>query len=129
MSFIFQPHNCFECPIERGYSLYLPVGIDRYRNGYPNQAKCPLVDRQQDTYYVRLLRGEWGSCIAQCKHSCFPPSSPRFESHLRQDFFSLLLISWTALRSNPSCAEQWISQIQLPVTSGAKDAKKSPVSD
>ena len=30
----------------------------------------------------------WGVCIAQWKHSCFPPSSPRFKSWFRQDFFS-----------------------------------------
>ena len=27
-----------------------------------------------------------GGCIAQRKHYCFPPSSPRFKSQLRRDF-------------------------------------------
>ena len=39
---------------------------------------------------------------------------------LRWDFFSLLLSFWTVLRSNPPSAKQWISQMQLAVTSGAK---------
>ena len=33
-------------------------------------------------------------CIGQRKHFCFPPSSPRFESRLRQDF-SLQYFEWT----------------------------------
>ena len=39
-------------------------------------------------------------------------------------FFSLLLSWWTVLRSNPSSAEQWISQIHLEVMSRAKHYKK-----
>ena len=58
------------------------------------------------------------------KHSCFPPSNSRFKSRLRRDFFSFLLSLWTVLRWNPSCAKQWISQMQLKVTSGAKYYKK-----
>ena len=58
------------------------------------------------------------------KHSCFPFSSPWFETHQRQDFFSLLLSLWTALRSNTSSAEKWISQMQSSVKSRAKHYKK-----
>ena len=32
-----------------------------------------------------------GGCIAQMKHSYFPPSSPGFKSHLHRYIFSLLL--------------------------------------
>ena len=65
------------------------------------------------------------SCIAQRKHSRFPPSSPGFESQLCQDFFSWLLSLWTVLRSNPSSAQQWILQMQFMVTSRPKYNKKS----
>ena len=58
-----------------------------------------------------LMSLSWGGCVAQRKHSCLPPSSPRFESRLYQDFFSLLLGLWTELRLNPSSAKQWISQM------------------
>ena len=63
-----------------------------------------------------------GDCITQREHSCFPPSSPGFESRLSQDFFlreyfSLLLSSWTVLRTNPTSAMQWILQMQTAVTS------------
>ena len=83
--------------------------------------------------------GGRGVCIAQSKHSCFPPrtqkhqvqipacfppSSPRFESQLRRDFLSLLLSLRTVLRSNPSGAKQCISQMQLAVTSRTKYYKK-----
>ena len=34
--------------------------------------------------------GGWGR-VAQRRQSCFPPSSPKFESRLWQDFFLLLL--------------------------------------
>ena len=61
---------------------------------------------------------------AQWKHSCFPPCSPGFKSWLRQYFFSLLLSLWTVVRSNPSSAKQWISQMQLEVMSRAKYYKK-----
>ena len=53
-----------------------------------------------------------------------PTQQPRFESWLCPDFFSLHLSLWTALRSNPSSARQWISQMQLVVTSRAKYYKK-----
>ena len=69
---------------------------------------------------VIILQCFRGGCLAQWKHSCFPPSSPGYESRLGQDFFSLLLSLWTVLRSNPSNAKQWISQMQLAVTSAAK---------
>ena len=46
-------------------------------------------------------KGTQGGCVAQRKHSCVPPNSPRFESQHLQDFFSLLLSLWTVLRSNP----------------------------
>ena len=68
-------------------------------------------------------------CVAQRKHSCLPPSSPGFASQLHPDFtlrefFSLLISFWTVLRSNPSSAKQWISQMQLAVTSIARYFKK-----
>ena len=44
------------------------------------------------------------------------PAPPRF--------FSLQISLWTVLRSNPSMAKQWISQMQLVVTSKAKYYKK-----
>ena len=69
---------------------------------------------------ISSLAISWG---VQRKHSCFPPSSPGFESQLCQDFFSLLLNLWTELRLNPSSAKQWISRMQLAVT-GAKYYKK-----
>ena len=50
-------------------------------------------------------------------HSCFPSSSPGFESQLRCDFFSLLFSLWAVLRSNPSRAKQRISQMQLAAMS------------
>ena len=65
-----------------------------------------------------------GGGIVQRKHSCFPPSNPRFESWLRQVFFSVLLSLWTILRLNPSTAKQWISQMQLTMTYRAKCYKK-----
>ena len=59
-----------------------------------------------------LSRGP-GGCVAQWKHSCFSPSSLGFQSQLCLDFFSLLLSLSTVLRSNPSSAKQWISQIAV----------------
>ena len=60
-----------------------------------------------------------GLRVAQRKHSCFPPSSHRFKSRLRQDFFLWeyfsSLLSLSVLRPNPSSAKQWISQMQLVV--------------
>ena len=74
---------------------------------------------------MKQIRGDLLLRIAQWKLSCFPPSSPGFKSQLRRDFFSLLLSSWTVLRSNPSSTKQWISQMLLLVaTSGAKYYKK-----
>ena len=64
-------------------------------------------------------------CVAQRKHSCFPPSSPRFESRLCRDFLSSLLSVWTVLRSKPSSAMQRISQMQLAVTFRANHYKKA----
>ena len=69
-------------------------------------------------YLTWFVSSAW--IIKRRKHYCFPPSSPRFESQLRWDFFSLLLSLRTVLRSNPSSAMQWISQVQLAVTSKAK---------
>ena len=54
----------------------------------------------------------------------FPPSSPGFKSLNCRDFFSILLSWWTVLRSNPSSAKKWISQMQLGVTSRATNYKK-----
>ena len=73
---------------------------------------------------LRMFLPGGGGCLAQWKHSRFPPSSPRFKSRLRLDFFSLLLSLWTVLRLNPSSAKQWISQMQLAVTFRAKCYKK-----
>ena len=47
------------------------------------------------------------------------PAPPRF--------LSLLLSWWKVLRSNPSSAKQWISQLQLALTSRAKYHKKVAV--
>ena len=63
-------------------------------------------------------------CGAQRKHSFFPPSSPKFESLLRCGLLSLLLSLLTVLRSRPSSAKQWISQMHLAVTSRALHNKK-----
>ena len=63
-------------------------------------------------------------CIAQRKHSCFPPSSPGFDFRLCQDFLSLLLSLWRVLRSNPARAKQRISQMQFALTARAKYYKK-----
>ena len=62
----------------------------------------PLYTQQQDerSSLVRFKSPYYGR-----KHSCFPPSSPGFESWPRRDFFSLLLSWWTVLRSNPSSAQ------------------------
>ena len=65
-----------------------------------------------------------GGSIAQWKHSCFPPSRPWLEFRLYRDFFYLLLSLWIVFRSNLSSAQQWISQMQLAVTSRAKCYKK-----
>ena len=66
----------------------------------------PHVDeRQQEGVQGRPIEEvpfKIGACIAQRKHSCFPPSSLGFESWLCQDFFSLLFSLWTGFRSNPS---------------------------
>ena len=43
-----------------------------------------------------------------------------FSAALCQDFISLQLSWWTVLRLNPFSAKQWISQMQLAVTSSAK---------
>ena len=80
--------------------------------------------RQQGSNRGPLCHEPRGVCVAQRMQSCFSPRSPGFESRLRQDFFSLLLSWWTVLRSNPSSAKQWISQMQLAVTSRAKYYKK-----
>ena len=50
------------------------------------------------------------------------PAAPGL--NLGRDIFSLLLSLWTVLRSNPSSAKVWISQMQLAVTSRAKYSKK-----
>ena len=65
-----------------------------------------------------------GVCKAQKEPSCFPPSSSGFEARHGRDFFSLLLSWWTVLRSNQYSAKQWISQMQLAVTSRAEYYKK-----
>ena len=49
---------------------------------------------------------------------------PGFKSRHRQYYFSLLLSWWTVLRSSPSSAKQWISPMQLAVTSRAMYYKK-----
>ena len=61
---------------------------------------------------------------ARSKHSCFPASSPGLKSWRRQDFFSILLSWWRVLRSKPSSAKQWISQMQIAVTSRGEYFKK-----
>ena len=53
-----------------------------------------------------------------------PTQQPLVWIPARPKFFSLLLSLWTVMRSNPSSAMQWISQMQLPVTSWAKYYKK-----
>ena len=64
-----------------------------------------------------------GGCIAQRKHSCFPPSS--LGSNPALAWFFLFLLSWcTVLRLNLSCAKQWISQMQLAMMSRAKYYKR-----
>ena len=75
-------------------------------------------------FHSRTFMYTLGGCIAQWKHSCFPPSIPGFESRLSWDFFSLLLSLWTELRSHLSRAKQYISQMKLAVTSRAKYYKK-----
>ena len=59
-----------------------------------------------------------GGFVAQWKHSCFPPAAPLLESRLRLVFSPYCLVC-EQLRSNPSGAEQLISQTQLAVTSRA----------
>ena len=44
-----------------------------------------------DGTYAIIFHSCMGGCVAQRKHSCFPPSSPGFESQLCRDFFSPLL--------------------------------------
>ena len=89
----------------------------------------PLLDICSNWCFVissaTIPLGGVGGCIAQRKQSCYTPSRPGFESRLCQDFFSLLLSVSTVFRSNPSRAKQWISQMQLAVTSRAKNYKKS----
>ena len=58
-------------------------------------------------------------CIAQWKHSSFPPSNPRIESRLSLNYFSL-----TVLRLKPYSAKPRISLMQLAVMSKAKYYKK-----
>ena len=65
-----------------------------------------------------------GGWVAQRKHSCFPPSSPEFDSWPSQIFLSWLLSWWTEMRLNSSRAKQLILQIQFVVTSRAKYNKK-----
>ena len=77
---------------------------------------------QQHEEGLKIIQACLG-CIAQRKHSCFPPSSPGFESCLYRDFFPLLLSLWTVLRSNPSSAKKQISQMRLAVTSRANHYK------
>ena len=62
----------------------------------------------------RALQTKWpslGWLHITVEASLLPPCSPEFESRLRRDFFSLLLSLWTVLRSNPSSAKQWFSQM------------------
>ena len=48
----------------------------------------------RDLLCVTLNYVSRGGCIAQRKRSCFPPSSPRFESRHCQDFFlEIVLLS------------------------------------
>ena len=65
---------------------------------------------------VDLLRR--AATFSQLTEEAFllPTQHPR----VPRDFFSLLLSWWTVLRSNPSSAKLWISQLQLVVTSRAK---------
>ena len=69
-----------------------------------------------------LLKWNKRGCIAQRRHSCFLPSSPRFESRLCQVCFSLLL-SWyhednyetIERRSNKNPAPGWIRTHNLMI--------------
>ena len=49
-----------------------------------------------------------------------PTQQPQVQILAPPIFFSLLLRFWTVLRSTQSCANQWISQMQLAVTSRTK---------
>ena len=76
------------------------------------------------TFESSWTNGRGGGCVAQRWRYWSPPSGLGFESQLSQDFFSLLLSLRTVLRSKPSSAMQWISQMQLAVTSRVKYFKK-----
>ena len=77
-----------------------------------------MIELKASQLLLIMKRG--GGCIAQWKLSCFPPST-------RWDFFSLPLSLWTVLRTNPSSAKQWISQMLLAVTYRAKYYKKMKI--
>ena len=55
-----------------------------------NQVKEFTAVELMDLYSVSPKQQQLGKggCVAQRKHSCFPPSSPRFESWLRRELFS-----------------------------------------
>ena len=61
-----------------------------------------------------FVRG-WVGCVAQRKHSCFPPSSPGFKSRLCRDFSLYCLVSvqywdWTHLvlcKGFHRCSQRW----------------------
>ena len=70
----------------------------------------PFFAKKVETWKVRkVLKGGLHSTE---EAFLFPTQQPGFKYWLFQDFFSVLLCLWTALRSNPSCAEQQVSQMQ-----------------
>ena len=113
---------CCNCYHQRQMALLVPnVSMLRSSslkiNFYVKQNNPSFI--QEKYRHLMISLHLKGGCIAQWKHSCLPPSSPGLKSWHRQDFFSLHLTWWTVLRSNPSSAKQWISQMQLAVTSRA----------
>ena len=100
---------------------------DAAGHGHKNKQELSLeiIERflsllRQLCRFLRLFAE--GGCIAQREHSASHPAAKGLNPSFAKIFFSLLLSSWTVLRSNPS--KQWISQMQLAVTSRAKCYKK-----
>ena len=56
-------------------------------------------------------------CVEQRKHSCLPTPATGSNPGSAEILFSLLFSLWTVSKSNPSSAKQWISQMQIAVTS------------
>ena len=84
--------------------------------------KCPLESTKRSRLEVKFME-MWG--LAQRLHSCFPPSSPGFESRLSHEFFlsSLLLNLWTIETENHTHMRR-ISQMQCSEGQRKKVRKK-----